>query len=202
MYNATKNSHASKVIFAVADNIMGKMLLICKWNSLEEQECLNEASFLFYAGCTEGCVPAFFSPPLTDTVIPLTPLCLVEKSSHISSFFFGFPGIQSIFTSLEILKWQPKQGIVLESALQTTSNACVCCRATNCSAGPHKGTDLGRAGYREHKPSQNAIPRVFSKYSAKPVIANYSISLGLYLGGLCYILGLRSERRMQGPTNG
>lgn len=29
MYNATKNSCASKVLFAVVDNIMEKMLLMC-----------------------------------------------------------------------------------------------------------------------------------------------------------------------------
>lgn len=63
----------------------------CKWNSSGKQERLNEASFQFYAECTEGCFPAISSPPLTDTAIPLPSLCLVEKSSHISSFLFGFP---------------------------------------------------------------------------------------------------------------
>lgn len=108
------------------------------------------------------------------------------------AFSLAFPEIQWIFISLEIVKWQPKQGIMLESALQTTSNAHVYCRATNCSAGPHRGRDLGRAGYRERVPSQNATPptccqQLLSKYNAKPVIAKYRVLLGLYMGfvGLC-----------------
>lgn len=113
------------------------------------------------------------------------------------AFSLAFPVIQRIFMLLENLKWQPKQGIMLESALQTTSNACIYCRATNCSAGPHKGMDLGRAGFREHVPSQNAIPshaanRFFPKYNAKPVTAKYSISLRLYVGFVGVVLRIRT----------
>lgn len=158
-----------------------------KWNSLGKQECLNETWFVFYAECTEECSPAVSSPPLTDTAIALTSLCSVEKGSHISSFLFVSASDSMHFYITEVLKWQPKQGIMLESAFQTTSNACIYCRAANCSAGPHKDT-FRKSRLQGACTLHNAIPshagsRFFSKLNAKPVTAKYSISLG----GLGYI---------------
>lgn len=120
--------------------------------------------------------------------LPLPHCARWRKVPTSQAFSLALPVIQCIFILLEVLKWQPKQDIMLESALQTNSNACIYCWAANCSAGPHKDTDLGRAGHREPVPSHNAIPshagsRFVSKLNAKPVIAKHSISLG----GLRYI---------------
>lgn len=176
----------------------------CKWTSLGKQECLNEDPFPFYAECTEGCSPAVFSPPQTDTVIPLTSLCLVEKSSCISSFLFGFPSDSIRFCITGNAEMTAKTRHHVGKCIADNFQGLYLLQSCKCSAGPHKDTDLGRAGYREqHVSSQNAIPscagnRFFPKYNAKAVIAKYNIPLGLYvgLGRLCDILGLRSERRM------
>lgn len=119
--------------------------------------------------------------------LPLPHCARWRKVPTSQAFSLSLPVVQCIFILLEVPKWQPKQGIMLESAFQTTSNACIYCRAANCSAGPHKDR-FRKSRLQGACTLHNAIPshagsRFFSKLNAKPVTAKYSISLG----GLGYI---------------
>lgn len=168
----------------------------CKWNSLGEQECLNEASFLVYAGCTEGCVPAFFSPPLTDIVIPLTSLCLVEKSSHILSFFFGFPKDSKHFyitgNSEMAAKTRHRVGKCIADNFQ-----CLCLLQSYkllCWTTQRHGFGKSRIQGSMY-PLRMQAPGFF-KVQCQTCHSKIQHFSGIITGGLRYILGLRYERRM------
>lgn len=164
----------------------------CKWNSLGKQECLNEASFLFYAGCTEGCLPPVFSSPLTDTAILLTSLCLVEKSSHILSFLFGFPRDSMNFYITGNCEMAAKTRHHVGKCIADNFQ-CSCllqsykllCWTTQ-RQGFGKSRLQGACTLSECNPP-TCCQQLLSKYNAKPVIAKYRVLLGLYVGfvGLC-----------------